>query len=74
MDGDLQHDDALLPRMLDVLRGEVVDLVVGSRYVTGGGRPGRAPPSPANNLPDSDPDASRGRSAVTQLRKTCSCR
>jgi dolichol-phosphate mannosyltransferase len=37
MDGDLQHDEALLPRMLDVLRGEAVDIVVGSRYVTGGG-------------------------------------
>ena len=37
MDGDLQHDEALLPRMLDVLRDELVDIVVGSRYVTGGG-------------------------------------
>ena len=37
MDGDLQHDERLLPRMLDVLRGEPVDLVVGSRYVAGGG-------------------------------------
>src|SRR4029450_946471 len=36
MDGDLQHDEALLPRMLHVLRAEVVDIVVGSRYVTGG--------------------------------------
>ncbi len=37
MDGDLQHDEQLLPRMLEVLRSEPVDLVVGSRYVTGGG-------------------------------------
>jgi dolichol-phosphate mannosyltransferase len=36
MDGDLQHDEQLLPRMLDVLRNESVDLVVGSRYVDGG--------------------------------------
>ena len=36
MDADLQHDEQLLPRMLDVLRGEPVDLVVGSRYVAGG--------------------------------------
>jgi dolichol-phosphate mannosyltransferase len=36
MDGDLQHDEQLLPRMLDVLRNEPVDLVVGSRYVDGG--------------------------------------
>ena len=37
MDGDLQHDEQLLRRMLDVLRHEPVDLVVGSRYVAGGG-------------------------------------
>src|SRR5437773_499857 len=37
MDGDLQHDEKLLPRMLEVLKGESVDLVVGSRYVAGGG-------------------------------------
>jgi dolichol-phosphate mannosyltransferase len=37
MDGDLQHDEQLLPRMLEVLKGEPIDLVVGSRYVTGGG-------------------------------------
>ena len=36
MDGDLQHDEQLLPRMLDMLRREPVDLVVGSRYVAGG--------------------------------------
>jgi dolichol-phosphate mannosyltransferase len=37
MDADLQHDEALLPQMLDLLRQEPVDLVVGSRYMTGGG-------------------------------------
>ena len=37
MDGDLQHDEQLLPRMLGVLRNEPIDLVVGSRYVAGGG-------------------------------------
>lgn len=36
MDGDLQHDEQLLPQMLDVLRSEPVDLVVGSRHVAGG--------------------------------------
>jgi dolichol-phosphate mannosyltransferase len=36
MDGDLQHDERLLPHMLDVLRREPIDLVVGSRYVAGG--------------------------------------
>ena len=37
MDGDLQHDETLLPAMLRVLRSEPVDIVVGSRYVGGGG-------------------------------------
>jgi dolichol-phosphate mannosyltransferase len=37
MDADLQHDERLLPRMLETLRRETVDLVVGSRYVAGGG-------------------------------------
>ena len=36
MDGDLQHDEALLPQMLAVLKSEPVDIVVGSRYVGGG--------------------------------------
>jgi dolichol-phosphate mannosyltransferase len=37
MDADLQHDEALLPRMLDILRKEDVDVVIGSRYAEGGG-------------------------------------
>ncbi len=37
MDGDLQHDEALLPRMLATLRAEDLDIVIGSRYVEGGG-------------------------------------
>ena len=36
MDADLQHDEALLPSMLGVLRGEPIDIVVGSRFVEGG--------------------------------------
>ena len=36
MDGDLQHDERLLPKMLDMLRRNGVDLVIGSRYVAGG--------------------------------------
>ena len=35
MDGDLQHDETLLPQMLARLRLGDVDLVVGSRYVGG---------------------------------------
>jgi len=37
MDCDLQHDETLLPRMLDTLQLGTVDIVVGSRYVAGGG-------------------------------------
>ncbi len=37
MDADLQHDDRLLPKMLEVLQQERCDVVVGSRYVSGGG-------------------------------------
>ena len=37
MDGDLQHDETLLVEMLGVLKNEPVDIVVGSRYVGGGG-------------------------------------
>ena len=36
MDADLQHDERLLPLMLEVLKGDTCDLVVGSRYVSGG--------------------------------------
>ncbi|AYJ86451.1 glycosyltransferase family 2 protein [Sphingomonas paeninsulae] len=37
MDGDMQHDETILPQMLDRLSKGDVDLVVGSRYVEGGG-------------------------------------
>ena len=37
IDGDLQHDERLLPDMLRALKTENLDLVVGSRYVKGGG-------------------------------------
>ncbi|WP_139556186.1 glycosyltransferase family 2 protein [Methylotetracoccus oryzae] len=37
MDADLQHDESLLPDMLRALRTGDVDVVVGSRYVAGGG-------------------------------------
>ena len=37
MDGDLQHDERLLPAMLLALQGEPLDVVVGSRHVEGGG-------------------------------------
>ena len=37
MDADLQHDERLLPRMLQSLKQDGCDLVVGSRYVEGGG-------------------------------------
>jgi len=37
MDADLQHDERLLPQMLQVLDNGAADLVIGSRYVPGGG-------------------------------------
>jgi dolichol-phosphate mannosyltransferase len=37
IDADLSHPPELVPRMLDVMRGEHADLVIGSRYVPGGG-------------------------------------
>jgi dolichol-phosphate mannosyltransferase len=37
MDGDLQHDPRLLPKMLDKLRTLPLDMVIGSRHVAGGG-------------------------------------
>jgi dolichol-phosphate mannosyltransferase len=36
MDADLQHDERLLPQMLDVLKQGDTDIVVGSRYAPGG--------------------------------------
>ena len=36
MDGDLSHDPADVPRLLEAMRGERADLVQGSRYMTGG--------------------------------------
>ncbi len=37
MDADLQHDERLLPQMLDILKNRNTDVVIGSRYVDGGG-------------------------------------
>ena len=37
IDGDLQHDETLLPRMLEDLRQDDIDIVIGSRYAEGGG-------------------------------------
>ena len=37
MDGDLQHDERLLPEMLRTIKCEKLDLVIGSRYIRGGG-------------------------------------
>ena len=33
IDGDMQHDEGLLPAMLTVLRGGQTDIVIGSRYL-----------------------------------------
>jgi dolichol-phosphate mannosyltransferase len=38
IDGDLQHDETILPQMLAALRDDpALDIVVGSRFVAGGG-------------------------------------
>ncbi len=38
IDGDLQHDETLLPKMLDALQGDAtLDAAIGSRFVDGGG-------------------------------------
>ena len=37
IDGDLQHDETLLPKMLEVLKHDKADIVVGTRYSPGGG-------------------------------------
>jgi dolichol-phosphate mannosyltransferase len=37
IDGDLQHDETQLPKMLSAIKAEGLDIVVGSRYVAGGG-------------------------------------
>jgi dolichol-phosphate mannosyltransferase len=42
IDGDLQHDEARLPEMLQLLRSGQWDLVVGSRHVEGGDAAGLA--------------------------------
>jgi len=36
MDADLQHDEQILPQMLELLQQNQCDVVVGSRYVAGG--------------------------------------
>jgi dolichol-phosphate mannosyltransferase len=37
IDADLSHPPQLLPRMLDVMRRTSADIVIGSRYIPGGG-------------------------------------
>jgi len=36
IDGDLQHDESILPAMFEALRSEQVDIVIGSRFAAGG--------------------------------------
>jgi dolichol-phosphate mannosyltransferase len=47
MDADMQHDEQLLPQMLQALRTTDVDIVIGSRYIVGGSI-GEFGPSRAN--------------------------
>jgi dolichol-phosphate mannosyltransferase len=36
IDGDMQHDESILPKMLDCIRTNQLDIVVGSRKIAGG--------------------------------------
>jgi dolichol-phosphate mannosyltransferase len=40
IDGDLQHDETLLPRMLEILKRQQTDIVVASRYAASGAADG----------------------------------
>ncbi|HEX5931415.1 MAG TPA: polyprenol monophosphomannose synthase [Methyloceanibacter sp.] len=40
MDGDLQHEEAILPQMISLIADDHADLVVGSRYLPGGSAAG----------------------------------
>ncbi len=44
MDGDLQHDETCLPRMLDAVTDGLCDVAVGSRHVLGGDSDGLSSP------------------------------
>jgi dolichol-phosphate mannosyltransferase len=37
IDGDMQHDETILPDMLHYLKKDDLDIIVGSRYINGGG-------------------------------------
>lgn len=37
MDADMQHDEKLLPEMLEIMREGETDIVIASRYIEGGG-------------------------------------
>jgi dolichol-phosphate mannosyltransferase len=40
MDGDLQHDESIIPEMIEALRSTDAKLVIGSRHAAGGGNEG----------------------------------
>ncbi len=42
IDGDLQHDEKILPQMIAAVRDGTADVAVGSRYIAGGGTQGWA--------------------------------
>lgn len=57
IDADLQHDETVLPDMLALLRNGEADLVIGSRYVVGGG------------IGDWDTGRARASSTATRLAR-----
>jgi dolichol-phosphate mannosyltransferase len=40
IDGDMQHDEAILPQLIDIIREGEADIAIGSRYIKGGGTEG----------------------------------
>ncbi|WP_373497884.1 polyprenol monophosphomannose synthase [Desulfococcus sp.] len=57
MDGDMQHDEKLLPLMLNILKTGEIDVAIGSRYAEGGG------------IGDWDPHRSRMSRLATRLSR-----
>ncbi|MCU0975485.1 MAG: glycosyltransferase family 2 protein [Steroidobacteraceae bacterium] len=76
MDADLQHDEAILPAMLELLRADAADIVVGTRYAKGGstgdwdrGRAGLSRLATAASRLIAQPDVSDPMSGFFMLRR-----
>ena len=79
IDADLQHDERLLPRMLAMLDSGAAELVIGSRYVPGGGvgewsrgAPGSVGWRPASPVLSARPKSPIRSAAFSCAGATCS--